>query len=170
MNLRDVETKPFEPSEAHRRLQRLAGGYRGLAKTWIEPGAPAEEAPWEGLIEPILGGRFVRFEYRSRLLGGPIAGLMVLGFEKDRAEFQLSWIDSLHTGSATMLSTGPDVAGDQPISVRGRYFVAQTQEYWGWRTEIDDLGNGPLVVRMFNVTPDGQEDLGVEIALERVEG
>ena len=170
MNLRDVETKPFEPSEAHRRLGQLAGEYRGQAKTWFSPGDPAVEAPWEGRFEPILGGRFARFEYRSSLEGTPIAGMMVLGFENDRAEYQLTWVDSLHTGTATLLSTGPAVEAQRPISVNGRYFVAQTQEFWGWRTELDEAADGLLVIRMFNITPAGEEALGVEIELRRVGG
>jgi Protein of unknown function (DUF1579) len=161
-----VDTKPFEGTADHHRLQRLVGDYGGTAKTWLEPGKPPAEAPWEGRIESILGGRFVRFEYQSSLFGDPFAGMMILGLEKDREQYQFTWIDSFHMGTGTMLSTGPAVPAGEPINVRGTWYVKQTDETWGWRTEIDDSGEGTLVIRMYIATPAGEEALGVEIALK----
>lgn len=161
----DAPTKPLPESPVHARLSRWVGRYEGTAKTYLEPGKPPLEAPWQGEIQPLLGGRFVAFDYRSELFGDPFAGLMLVGFERDKAEFQVTWVDSFHTGTATLLSVGPE--GQGAIDVKGRYYVKQTHEYWGWRTEIHDDQEGALTIRMFNATPDGQEMLGVEILLTR---
>lgn len=41
------------------------------------------------------------------------------------------------------------------------------QPRWGWRTELDDQADGALRIRMFDVTPAGEESIGVEIDLAR---
>ncbi len=167
VDLSNAATKPFEPSADHQRLQRLAGEYSGTAKTWMEPGKPPAEAAWEGRIEPILGGRFMRFEYRSSVFGDPIAGMLLFGLENDRAQYQFTWVDSFHTGTGTLLSTGPAVPAGKPMDVRGTWYVKQTDETWGWRTELHDERDGEPVIRMYIATPAGEEGLGLEIALKR---
>jgi hypothetical protein len=48
--------------------------------------------------------------------------------------------------------------------------VWEGQPRWGWRTELDDRAPGGLRILMFNVTPDGEETLGVDIELARESG
>ena len=54
-----------------------------------------------------------------------------------------------------------------PIRAFGTYFAGEGQPRWGWRTELDDRAEGALRIRMFNVTPAGEESLGVAIDLAR---
>jgi len=165
-NALDAPVKPLPESPTHTRLSRWIGRYEGTAKTYLEPGKPPLEAPWQGEIHPWLGGRFIAFDYRSELFGDPFAGVLIVGFERDKSEFQVTWLDSFHTGTATLLSRGPEGQGG-PIDVRGSYYVKQTDEHWGWRTEFHDDRDGSLTIRMFNATPAGEEDLGIEIHLSR---
>jgi hypothetical protein len=156
--------KEYTPDEEHQRLHRLCGPWSGQARTCFSPGEPWLEAPWSGRIEPLLGGRFVRFSYQSSLQGEPLAGEMLIAWESSERLWRTSWIDSFHTGTAILVSEGPPATG--AITVKGTYFAGVPQK-WGWRTEIDDAVEGSLSIRMYNITPDGQEMLGVEIKLER---
>jgi len=160
-------TKSYPPDEAHARLLRLAGQWRGVARTWLEPGKPPSEARWEGSIAPVLGGRFVRFTYGSELQGTPFAGELLIAYESGEGLWRTSWVDSFHTGTAILVSVGEGGAGAQPVRVRGSYFAAPGHPHWGWRTELDDSDPAGLALRMFNVSPEGQEDLGVEVVLRR---
>lgn len=162
----DAPTAPFAPTDEHRRLHRLAGAWSGTARTWFGPGSPAMEAPWAGEITPLLGGRFVRFTYRSSLEGKPLAGELTVGFHVGEGEWTAAWLDSFHTGTDLMRSVGPKREAG-PIGFAGTYFAAPGHPRWGWRTELDDGAEGALRLRMYNVTPDGQEALGVEVELTR---
>jgi hypothetical protein len=166
LNLETEPTRTYEPDAEHRRLLGLVGVWRGTARTMFGPGAPPIEAPWEGRIAAILGGRFLRFEYRSHVEDKPIAGELVIAFEDGEKHWRLSWVDSFHTGTMILVSTG--TSGASEIDVRGTYFVGEGHPPWGWRTCIDDASPDRLVIRMYNVLPDGQEALGVDIELRRV--
>lgn len=166
MNLENETTKPFDPAPEHTRMARWEGEWRGIARTWLDPAQPPTEATLEGRIAPLLGGRFVRFTYRSSLNGAPLAGELLIAFETSEKVWRTSWIDSFHTGSAILVSTSEPEAKD--LNVRGTYFAAPEQPRWGWRTELLDPTDADLSLRMYNVSPEGKEDLGVEVALHRI--
>lgn len=164
-------TGPFSPTDLHARLARMAGRWSGSAKTYVDPSVPEPEvARWQGTIEMVLGGRFLRFTYASRAMGQPIAGELTLAYEKGDRIYRMSWIDSAHTSSAILVSESkpvPESSTASIISAFGTYFAGEGQPRWGWRTELDDQTEGALRIRMFNVTPDGEESLGVDIELAR---
>ncbi len=164
MDLRTAKTVAFTPGPQHARLQRLVGSYAGTAKTFIEPGKPPLEASIEGQLDAILGGRYVRFEYSSSLSGEPLAGGLTLGFDLTEKRWMAVWLDSFHTGTAPMFSTGD---GGAPLSVLGSYAFEGAESRWGWRTEVHDEALPTLTLRMFNIAPSGEEMLGVELALTR---
>ena len=163
IDLATEPTRPFEADAQHERLLRLCKDWRGTAKTYLDPQKPPVEAPWEGPIAALLGGRFVRFTYRSQLDGKPLAGELLIAYESGEKLYRTSWIDSFHTSPAILVSQGNDGGG--AIDVSGRYFVGEGHGHWGWRTVIDDSTDGVLVIRMFNIEASGQEDLGIEITL-----
>src|SRR6476660_4305661 len=111
MDLSAAATGPFSPTDVHARLARLAGTWAGTARTYADPSDPdaAEVAPWDGTIAMLLGGRFLRFAYASRAMGQPIAGELTIAYEKGDRLFRMSWIDSLHTGGAILVSESKPV-------------------------------------------------------------
>ncbi len=170
MQLAAVATGPFSPTDHHARLARLAGRWTGTARTYCDPSNPelAEVAPWDGTSEMLLGGRFLRFVYVSRAMGQPIAGELTVAYDNGDRLFRMSWIDSLHTSATILVSESkplPESGAMATISAFGTYFASEGEPRWGWRTELDDRTAGALRVRMFNVTPAGEESIGVEIDL-----
>lgn len=170
MDLVTAATGPFTPTDVHTRLAKLVGVYAGTARTYADPDNPAafESAPWDAHVEMVLGGRFLRMSYVSRAMGQPIAGELTVAYEKGDRLFRMSWIDSLHTSPAILVSQG-DPSDDAAATIRafGTYFAGEGQPRWGWRTVLDDHTPGSLRIQMFNVTPGGEESLGVEIELTR---
>lgn len=147
----------------HERMKRWAGTWAGEVRTIIDPGKP-DLAMWRGNVELLFGGRFAELVYAGEVQGRPHQGRLLIAFEKDEAQWRTCWLDTFHTGTAMLVSAGPRTDG--AISVKGDYFVAGHPR-WGWRTELDDAREDRLVLRMFNVTPGGQEDPGVEVTLVR---
>lgn len=157
---------PFEQGPEHQRLTRIAGRWTGTAHTWMEPGKPPLQAPWEGEVQVLFGGRYIRFAYHSSLEGTPFAGELVVGYHRSLAEWTAAWIDSFHVGTDIMRSAGSAAPG-APIGFLGSYFITAEQPRWGWRTEIHDQQDGVLLLRMFNIAPDGQEYPAIEVQLHR---
>ena len=155
---------------AHHLLGRMAGAWAGEAKTWFEPGVLADTSPFEGKARTVLDGRFLHLEYRARLQGESLEGLMILGCDLGAAEWTMSWIDTFHDGTATMVSRGaaePARAG--LFEVLGSYRDPGGGPDWGWRTRIDLPAADRLEIRHWNIPPGGEAALAVEIRCRRTE-
>ena len=56
---------------------------------------------------------------------------------------------------------------DNKFSGLGHYTGADENDIWGWRTTLNLKRDDNLVIQYFNITPNGQEYLGVEIDYKR---
>lgn len=164
IDLARAETAPFEATPAHELLRFFEGFWRGTTRIWLDPGTPPEETVTELHAELVLGGRWLRIQYRGVAFGKPHAGEMLLGYHKDVSRYELAWIDSSHTGSAILLSTG--VASERGVDVLGSYVAGN--ERWGWRTRLHRSSPTELTMEAFNVTPDGAEYPAIASRLSQV--
>lgn len=153
---------PGAAERAARDLQlRLVGSWRGRARLWFEPGEPAHDQRVEGEILDI-GGRWVRHDYSTPIGGTLELGSALIGCVVAKKNvWQIAWVDSFHTASSgVMLSTGALADTATKIDALGSYEAGDGPR-WGWRTEYEPVEGG-LVVRHFNLTPDGEETLAVQ--------
>jgi hypothetical protein len=154
IDLQNADTAPFAGSPQHQHLAGLVGCFRGPTQLWLEPGTPPEESITELSAALLLGGRWLRMDYRGVAFGKPHAGQMLLGFHFDAGSHELAWVDSSHTGSAIMLSVGRAEAPGV-VDVLGSY--AAGEQRWGWRTQLELGSPDELVWRAFNIAPDGTQ-------------
>lgn len=146
---------------AHDLQLRLVGSWSGRARLWFEPGEPAHDERVEGEIVDIGGGRWVRHDYSTPIDGTLEQGSALIGYTVAKNIWQIAWVDSFHTSSgAVMLSTGALADIGTKVDALGSY-DAGAGPRWGWRTEYEPVEGG-LVVRHFNLTPDGEETLAVQ--------
>lgn len=163
--------KEFEASLQqghHADLARLVGDWSGTVKVWFEPDQLASEGSVRGRIRSVLNGRFVIHEYEAQCMGETENGVAIHGYHLDRHCYESAWIDSFHTGTQIMVSRGVPTAVLH--SVTGSYGGESDGEAWGWRTEIELKSADRLLIRMFNITPQGEESLAVEFDYQRVDG
>lgn len=153
----------------HQQLNRMAGSWEGMARTWFEPDVIADESPVRGTIRPVLGGRFLLHEYEGSFTGKPLQGVALYGYDLNTDSFQCAWVDSFHMGTGIMFSQQQKNAGD--FSVYGTYQVfAEEHQEWGWRTDIQLEDEHTLVITAYNITPSGEEAKANEIRYKRVAG
>ncbi len=148
------EPAPIRASDQHSALMRLAGHYTGQVQVHLDPQAAPDFASGELHATALFGGRWLRLEQLGQVAGKPHAGEMLLGYHNDQQQYELCWVDSFHTGSAMMWSTGP-AATDGIIRVTGSYLAGP--ERWGWRTEFHLTGEGRFTLRAVNISPAGDE-------------
>ena len=153
-------------SGVHHKLTFLVGTWEGTTKTWFEPGIVADQSPMKGTFRPILGGRFVMYEYQGSLGDKPFEGMAIYGYDLANDAFQCSWIDSFHMGTGIMLSSG--VTTENGSSVLGSYGGHDIPEPWGWRTVTELKDPDTLVITAYNISPEGQEDIATETVYGRV--
>jgi len=125
----------------------------------------ADDSAATALLTPVLNGRFLRFDYTWAYKGAAQEGSLLIGGDKAGA-VTAYWIDSWHMGDLAMTCRG-SVELDGIVSVRGSY-AAPPGPDWGWRIDLTSDGCKLRMV-MFNIWPDGREDLAVEADYTRVE-
>ncbi len=136
----------------HHQLQKLLGEWEGVTRTWFEPDKLGDESPWRGRIRPALGGRFVVHEYEGSFQGKPLSGMALLGYHLDAERYEMAWIDTFHSGTAIMFSTGANTG--RGYDVRGSYLAPEGPP-WGWRTEVHSPEPDQLVITHYNIPPEG---------------
>lgn len=157
------------PGGAHHFLARLEGEWSGSSRLWFEPGELADESPVQGSIRLVLGGRFALHEYANTIDQRRVEGIMLIGYDLGTQRFEVAWVDSFHNGTRIMLSKGETKAAVDALSVLGSYSDGQGGPDWGWRSAIELTESGELLLRHFNITPQGEEALAVEFAYHRAE-
>jgi hypothetical protein len=150
---------PFEPAPEHKSLGRLSGHYDGKTRTYLEGAdGPPDESDDTLYAEPALGGRWLKLFWYGNVTGKPRQGELSFGFHRDAGEYELTWIDTFHTGTSMLVSRGKP-SDDGVLRVLGDY--AAGGERWGWRTEIEHIGRR-FTLRCFNIAPSGSEEIALE--------
>lgn len=142
----------------------LTGEWRGVKQLYLEPPpAAAVSSPSKLTVIPVAGGSFLQFDYDWTFEGDLQSGVLLLGADEENAA-SAAWIDSFHMSNKIMSCAGTAAAG--AIDLRGSY-AAPPGPDWGWRMIIRSLSPNELQIAMHNISPEGQEDLAVQIDYTR---
>ncbi len=147
-------------------FKKLKGEWKGQSKlytTWIEEN-PVQES--ESIAEANLAAnsKFLKIQYDWFFENEKQEGLLLIGSEKDSDELKAFWIDSWHMQDKFMSCDG-NFSGDS-ILMKGFYEVPNHPD-WGWRTDIIFDNENLFKIVMYNVSPEGAEDLAVEAEYSR---
>jgi len=152
---------------AFSRLIGFTGRWRGKYRLIVEPGQPARESESTAVVAPIAGGRFVRIDYVWGERERPQDGSILFGRDRERGVVTALWVDSFHMSDKVMTCEGQS-ADAGSLDVRG-FYAAPPGPDWGWRTVIETGEDDSLRMVMYNVSPDGKEDLAVEATYRRAD-
>ena len=158
----------FEKSSGspHHFLSKLAGGWTGTSKLWLEPDKLTDEAAMIGNIQIILDGRFALFLYQTSVEGETQHGMFTFGYNTTLEQYEATWVDSWHNNTGIMFCVGS--ANENGFSVLGSYPDPAEGPDWGWRTEVELVDNDHLTITAYNIDPEGGEAKATEAKLTRV--
>jgi hypothetical protein len=142
----------------------LAGDWQGTKALYLEPPpAPAISCPSQLAVTPIAGGSFLQFTYHWSYEGEPQSGVLLFGIDEENAA-SAAWVDSFHMSSKIMSCAGGAANGSAEL--RGSYEAPPGPD-WGWIINIRSVSPSELEIVMHNVSPEGQEDLAVQLDYTR---
>lgn len=147
-------------------FKKLAGEWYGtnlLYTTWIEEN-PVTESDSSCSVSMAASSKFLKIEYDWVYENKKQDGLLLIGSEKDSDETQTVWIDSWHMSDKFMSCDGK--YAEDSILMKGFYKVPNHPD-WGWRTDIVFSDEDSFKIVMYNVSPEGEEDLAVEAIYKR---
>ena len=107
-------------------------------------------------------------EYKSSFGDKPLEGIALYGYHLDLEKFQSAWVDSFHNNTAIMLSEGE--RGNKDFKMLGSYtyVTPETEQHWGWRTEIEIISDDEVMITAYNISPEGEETKATETAYKKV--
>jgi hypothetical protein len=91
---------PGAPSEIHERMSKRAGEYETVSKLTL-PDGKAMESKGTAKLTAVLGGRFLQEESTGTMLGNPVSGLKLVGYNDAADQFEAVW---MYTGSTAMMT------------------------------------------------------------------
>lgn len=96
--------KAMTPGPAHQELATHAGDWTYTSKMWMQPDAPPMESTGKSKIEAIMGGRYIAENVEGEMMGMPMKGMSVTGYNNITQMYESTWIDNMGTG--IMLAKG----------------------------------------------------------------
>ncbi|MCI0683477.1 MAG: DUF1579 domain-containing protein [Gemmataceae bacterium] len=91
-------TDPSAPGPEHKVLERLTGTYAAKVKAYFAPGKPPEESTGVMKRKMLMGGRYLQEEYEGKIGPESFSGMGLVGFDKIKKKYVVTWIDSMSTG------------------------------------------------------------------------
>lgn len=146
-------------------LADLVGQWKGtnrLHASWMPD--PLQKSKSTASVTAKMNGQFLSIEYTWSFEGKLQEGILIIGCDPRSDAVQAVWTDSWHSKDVLMLCNGSRDE-DGKISVLGNYSVPEHPD-WGWRTEITP-GADSFRYAMYNVSPEGAEEIAVETDFER---
>jgi len=146
--------------EALNKLAACAGDWRGTSRLQDPENNVADDSASAATVTPVLKGKFIRLDYTWAYHEDPQEGSLLMGHDAKTRSLTAHWIDTWHMGNKVMACQGA-IAENGVISLLGSY-AAPPGPDWGWRTIVTPGDDGTLSLVMYNIYPDGREELAVE--------
>ena len=142
------------------RLIEYVGDWSGINRLWLSPDDPVRESETTASMALAAGGAFAMISYTWAENGEPQDGVLLVRLAPEPSQLDMVWIDSWHTGGKFMEFRGEEDR-DGCMSALGSY-PAPPGPDWGWRIVLAADADAGLRIRMYNISPDGEEALAVE--------
>ena len=128
--------KAATPGEPHQMLASLAGTWNVSSKMWMAPGAPPMETQGTSTKTMVLDGRFLREELETTMMGMPMKGLGLTGYNNTTGMWEFTWMDNM----GTMMMSGAGKKDGNAITMEADFVDPMTgQDSWTRMvTEIQD--------------------------------
>jgi Protein of unknown function (DUF1579) len=145
-------------------FNKSAGDWHGTNSLFLSEDNPGIESASTATVGFEANEKVLKINYDWAYEDKIQTGLMMFCFGKD-SNVTSVWIDSFHQNGTFMNCLGTIENGK--ISVRGNYTQPEYAD-WAWRTTVEADGKNSFNFTMYNVSPDGNEDIAVESKFERI--
>lgn len=102
-----------KPGKMHSRLAYFEGEWTTTAKVWMDPNNPMESTG-EATFTWLFSHRWMKQEYKGTMMGMPMEGFGIHGYDNFRKQFVGTWVDNMGT-SVSMTAGNLDGSGETLI-------------------------------------------------------
>jgi hypothetical protein len=152
----DMEShdSPSAPSPAHEKLMRLAGDYTTAGQFFYKPGEKPIESTGTATLTPTLGGRFLMEQNSGSMMGQPVEGTRLYGYNNGTGKYEGVWF---YTSSTAIMNLSGSSSDDGKTIV---YTATYDDDRGGHRTvqvTMQVLDNDSFRLELSGKNPDGSQ-------------
>lgn len=149
------------PGVYHEHLQKMAGEWETTMKAgW---GGKMEESKGTLKNNMRMGGRYLVSNYSGTMMGQPMVGQGVMGYNNITKQYETTWRDNMGTGM--MIEMGTCDAAGKVITTKGQ-MQGPDGQMMKQRT-VYTIGDGKYTIEAFSAGADGQEAKVFELTCVR---
>lgn len=160
----EVYHKLAIPGSPHQLLAGMAGSWTTSTRCWMEPGKPPLASAGSCEQKMILGGRFLRQEYRGDMMGTPFTGIGVTGYDNHKQIYVSTWMDSMNTSIFVFEGTADAQGRVITQECRGEDPVLGPMN---WRSVTTIVDENTHIFEMYGTDKSGMEEQMMEITYKR---
>ena len=133
------------PGDMHKMLASSVGTWTSEYTMWEKENGPAQKSTGTCENKMILGGRFIESHRSGTIMGKPLEGLRIMGYDNGRKVFVSSWQDNMSTGVINMeglydaASKTITMKGIDETPVTGKTELRQTYKMIDDKTQVVEL-------------------------------
>ncbi|RJP62222.1 MAG: DUF1579 domain-containing protein [Ignavibacteriales bacterium] len=105
------------PGEMHKILANNIGEWTAEITMWMDPSQPPTKSEGTSVTEALLDGRYFQTKYTGMIMGMPMNGISLEGYDNAKKTFFSTWIDNMGTG--IMLLEGTYDEASKTINYKG---------------------------------------------------
>ena len=147
-------------NENHAFLKNFVGEWTVSTKAWMMPGAEPVVSQNAAKAELILGGRFLRVDFKGKMFGQPFEGLQIIGYDNQQKKYASFWIDSSST--AFYLTSGTRDVKTNVVVETGLWPDPMTGKDMKVRTVTTLKSKDENMFEMYMSDPEGKEFKSME--------
>jgi hypothetical protein len=155
------------PGAEHAMLKELVGKWQVTTKSWQSENAKPEVTTGTSTFKPVFGGRFIRQDFKGKMMGMPYEGTGMMGYNKVSKKFESSWYDSMST--AAMNFEGTFDQSSKTFTQSGEFECPMRKTTEKMRSELKMIDKDTVTFALY--MPDmesGKEYKGMEQQYKRV--
>lgn len=160
----DTMVKAAAPGAEHKGLEAMAGSWAVVTKSWTGPGEPLV-SKGSARHTMVLGGRYLRQDFEGEFFGQHFEGSGLLGYDKGRKAYVMTWADTMSTDVIRM--TGAYDDAKKTYTFEGPLVDPTNGQERTSRMAIRVVGANEHVMEWFDKLPDGQWVKVMEITYTR---
>jgi hypothetical protein len=139
-------------------MAKHVGTWEGTLQQWMDPAAPPTTAKATTVTKLAMNGLYLLDDYSSNMMGQPMQGHSIIGFDKVKKKFVMSWVDNFGSGIVQMEGTYNEasktlnIVGTQSNPGKGGSSSIRKEQKW-----IDDA---TYSITMYGTGHDGKSEVG----------
>ena len=152
------------PGPMHEMMAKTAGDWKTTIKFWMDPAGEPMVTEGTSKAEMILGGRYLKETSNSTVMGMPMEGMSITGYDNFTKEFTSIWIDNMGTG--TTVAKGTYDEATKTVTLHGSMVDPMTGKDIKYRQVLNVIDDNHHVFQMY-VDHDGKEVKNMEVEYTR---